>query len=58
MSWNNVIPAWVMSGNAIISDYHARVIDLHTAETKLDELGVPPSMKKRLYKEPKQREKE
>ena len=53
VSWNNVLPAWVLTGDSIINQYHEGRIPLEVAEKKLDDLGVPPSMKQRLYKEPK-----
>jgi len=54
MSFNNVIPAWVLVGDSIINQYHEGRISLEHAEKKLDDLGVPQSMKNRLYKEEKE----
>lgn len=51
MSWNNIMPAWVLCGDKVISDYRKGLIDLRTAENKLDNLCVPKSMKARLYRE-------
>jgi len=49
MSFNNVIPAWVILGNSIINQYYEGRTSLEYAEKKLDDLGVPQSMKNRLY---------
>jgi hypothetical protein len=54
MSFNNVIPAWVIAGDGIINQHHEGRISLEYAEKKLDDLGVPQSMKNRLYKEEKE----
>jgi hypothetical protein len=54
MSFSNVIPAWVIAGDGIINQYHDGRISLEYAEKKLDDLGVPQSMKNRLYKEEKE----
>jgi hypothetical protein len=54
MSFSNVIPAWVIAGDGIINQYHEGRISLEYAEKKLDDLGVPQSMKNRLYKEEKE----
>jgi hypothetical protein len=51
LSWNNVIPAWVIVGDGIINQYHEGRIRLDVAEKKLDDLGVPLSMKQRLYED-------
>jgi len=49
VSWNNVIPAWVIVGDSVINQYHEGNLRLDVAEKKLDDLGVPESMKQRLY---------
>ena len=54
MSWNNVVLAWVFSGDNIIREYLKGNITLKEAEERLDYLGVPESMKQRLYKEEKE----
>jgi hypothetical protein len=51
MSFNNIIPAWVILGDSIIKEYKEGLIDLKKAEEELDKLGVPQSMKDRLYKD-------
>lgn len=48
MSWNNVIPAWVIAGDSIITKYYNGEIDYASAKSKLVELDCPPSMIARL----------
>lgn len=50
MAFSGVIPAWVLTGDSIIKQYHEGRISLEYAEKKLDDLEVPESMKNRLYK--------
>jgi len=47
-------PAWVIVGDGVINQYHEGRMSLEYAEKKLDDLGVPQSMKNRLYKEEKE----
>jgi len=49
MSFNNVIPAWVVAGDNTIQLYRKGHISLADAEKKLDDMRVPQSMKNRLY---------
>jgi len=42
-------PAWVLVGDSVINQYHEGRMSLGYAEKKLDDLGVPQSMKNRLY---------
>jgi hypothetical protein len=49
MSWNNVMPAWVIVGDGVIKQYHEGRISLEYAEKKLKDMGVPESMLNKLY---------
>ena len=51
MSWNNIIPAWVLSGDKAIIDYVEGFHSYEVAFDKLKQLNVPPSMFSRLQKE-------
>ena len=51
MSWNNVIPAWLLVADSVINEYHAGRIDYERAKAKLKELHVPETMLERLNKE-------
>jgi hypothetical protein len=53
MSFANIIPAWVLTADSIINQYHEGRIDLERAESKLKDLCVPQSMMDRLYNKPK-----
>jgi len=44
-------PAWIIVGDSVINQYHEGRISLEYAEKKLDDLGVPQSMKNRLYQQ-------
>lgn len=48
MSWNNVIPAWILVADSVITEYHAGRIDYDRAKAKLVDLNVPDTMLKRL----------
>lgn len=48
MSWNNVIPAWLLAADSVINEYHAGRIDYDRAKAKLVDLNVPDTMLKRL----------
>ena len=50
MSWNNVIPAWVLAADSVISQYHKGELDYDKAKAKLEVLDVPDGMMKRLDK--------
>jgi len=39
----------VIAGDSVINQYHEGNLRLGVAEKKLDDLGVPESMKQRLY---------
>jgi len=49
MSGDSVTQAWVLVGDSVINQYHEGRMRLDVAEKKLDDLGVPESMKQRLY---------
>jgi len=55
MSWNNVIPAWVLAAESVITQYHKGELDYARAKKKLEDLKVPEGMLKRLD-EPKEKE--
>jgi hypothetical protein len=48
MSWNNVIPAWILVADSVIRQYHNGELDYERAKKKLQDLNVPESMMKRL----------
>jgi hypothetical protein len=48
MSWNNVIPAWLLAADSVISQYHKGELDYDRAKAKLEALDVPETMMKRL----------
>ena len=50
MSWNNVIPAWLLAADSVISQYHKGELDYARAKAKLEALDVPETMMKRLDK--------
>ena len=50
MSWNNVIPAWILAADSVIKQYHKGELDYDRAKAKLEELDVPDGMMKRLNK--------
>ena len=53
MSFTHIIPAWVLTADSIINQYHEGRIDLERAEAKLRDLCVPQTMMDRLYNKPK-----
>jgi hypothetical protein len=48
MSWNNVIPAWLIVADSVINQYHKGELDYDRAKAELEALGVPDTMMKRL----------
>ncbi|MCP4489982.1 MAG: hypothetical protein GY820_22080 [Gammaproteobacteria bacterium] len=54
MSYTNIIPAWVLTADSVINQYHEGRLDLERAEAKLTSLCVPQSMMNRLYDKPKE----
>jgi hypothetical protein len=54
MSWNNVIPAWILAADSVINEYHAGRIDYERAKAKLKELHVPETMLERLNNKEKE----
>lgn len=48
MSWNNVIPSWVISGEKAIKDFFEGNLSYEEAKQRLEDLGCPPSMIGRL----------
>ena len=50
MSFNNIIPSWLLVADSIINQYDEGRIGFEEAETKLISLCVPESMINRLYK--------
>ncbi len=48
MSWNNVIPAWLIAADGVINQYAEGRLDYDRAKAKLEALGVPDTMMKRL----------
>ena len=51
MSWNNIIPVWVIKGERIVEDYKKGILHYVDAKEQMEELGCPPSMIGRLDKE-------
>lgn len=54
MSYTNIIPAWVLTADSVINQYHEGRMDLERAEAKLIALCVPEPMMNRLYNKPKE----
>ena len=54
MSWNNVIPAWILVADSVIHQYHKGELDYDIAKAKLKEMHVPDTMLERLNKEEEQ----
>jgi len=48
MSWNNAIPAWLVAADGVINQYAEGRLDYDRAKAKLEALGVPDTMMKRL----------
>lgn len=48
MSWNNVIPAWVLAAESVINEYEAGRLDYDRAKAKLKDLRAPETMLERL----------
>lgn len=54
MSWNNVMPAWVILGDRVIHDYQKGKLSYELAKEKLESLGCPESMITRLGDKPRE----
>ena len=48
MSWNNVVPAWLVASGGVVDKYHKGKLPLEEARAKLQELGAPESVMARL----------
>jgi hypothetical protein len=48
MSWSGVIPAWLVAADSVINQYAEGRLDYDRAKAKLEALGVPDTMMKRL----------
>jgi nicotinamide mononucleotide (NMN) deamidase PncC len=48
MSWGGVIPAWLLAADGVINQYAEGRLDYDRAKAKLEALGVPDTMMKRL----------